>query len=128
MGWEYVHICIDDASRIAVTGTPDPQGAHHPFHRAAGDILAIAPQNVPNLARTAELAVVCPGRVDPEAQCSIGLGAARCPLRVTRDGTPVVPGGSGKRQRLADRRPSGNSIPRIEFRTLGPRTPLGFSQ
>ena len=38
----------------------DPKAAHQPFHRAAGDIFALPPQDVPNLARTIELAVVLP--------------------------------------------------------------------
>lgn len=105
---------------FAPNHTPDAQGAHQPLHRAAGNVLAIAEQDMPDLVRDIELAVVLPSRVDLDAQGGIGLCSARCPLRVTHNGAPVIIGGRGKLQRLADRRPSGNSIPRIEFWTLGP--------
>ena len=53
-------------------------------------VLTLPPQDVPNLACAIEFAVVRPGPVNLEAQGGIGLGTGRRPVRITRDGAPVI--------------------------------------
>jgi len=58
--------------------------------REAGEIPTLPSQDVPNLARTLEFAIVRPGLIDLEAKGGSGLCPARRPLRITRDGAPVL--------------------------------------
>ena len=62
----------------------DAQNTHQPFNRAAGDILALAPQNVRDLPRTIEFAIVLPGRIYPDAQGGIRLRPRGSPVRAAR--------------------------------------------
>ena len=59
----------------------------------AGGVFTLPPQDMPYFARAIEFAVVFPGRVDLDAQGGVGLRPARCPVRITRDGLPVIVSG-----------------------------------
>jgi hypothetical protein len=81
----------------------DAQTAHQPFHGAAGSVLPLPSQDVPDLARPIEFAVVLPRPVDLEAQGGIRIGTRRGAVRITCNGAPVIIAGRGKLQRPADR-------------------------
>jgi len=75
---------------LRTADTLDSQGTHQPLHGASRNIFAVSPQNVPNLARAVEFAVVRPGPIDLDPQGGIRLCPARRPLRIARNGAPVI--------------------------------------
>ena len=67
-GLRSIRVRRDDP--FAANQTLDAQDAHHPFHCASGNIFTLPAQNVSNLARTVELAVVRHGH-----QIEVGIDA-----------------------------------------------------
>jgi len=65
-----------------------PRGAlyfhnfHQPFDRTTGDILALAPQGMPNLAGTVTLTACFKNTLDILAIDHIAFGAVRCQIRI----------------------------------------------
>ena len=49
------------------------QTAHQAFHRASRDLLIVAQQDMPDLSRPIELAVLVPGGIDLDAQLRVRL-------------------------------------------------------
>ena len=80
VGWEYVHICIDDASRIAVTGI-------YPDEKAVSAIAALQAA----VAYDQNLGITVPRVMPPSRR----LKAIACPLPDSA-GLPAREGGNGQ--------------------------------
>ena len=81
----------------------EAQIAHQPLYRASCDVLIVSEQNMPDLPRPIELAVVFPCGIDLDADIRVRLCPRRSTLRITRDGAPLIIGRLGDLQHFTHR-------------------------
>src|SRR4029434_1886324 len=76
---------------------------HQPFHRAARDVHALAPELTPYLALPTHAEILPPHSADLDAQPRVALRSLRPPLRIHRSRLVLVVRRRGDRQLRADR-------------------------